>query len=52
MKITAVDYCRTKKTECDDKPFSATVGNQDYIFCCEKGFNKSLKDFAIANKKC
>lgn len=34
------------KTNCDNKSFKVKVGGKEHTFCCQKGFEKSLKDFA------
>ena len=33
------------KQDCEGVPYEVEVGNQTHLFCCEKGFKKSLKDF-------
>ena len=34
-----------KKDKCKNEPFEAKVDYKTYLFCCQKGFEKSLKDF-------
>jgi hypothetical protein len=35
-----------KESECDNKPVTnMTIGNGNYNFCCQKGFEKSLNEF-------
>jgi hypothetical protein len=37
---------------CDKEPTDEIkVGNQKYLFCCQKGFQKSLKDFLNKTSK-
>jgi hypothetical protein len=50
-QITLV--CKTKKVECDNKPYTVIVGAKHQTFCCQKGFNKTLEDFQnyISKKK-
>lgn len=44
-KQKIVQVCKEK--ECDKTPTEPiTIGNETHIFCCQKGFEKSLKDFA------
>ncbi len=31
--------------DCDHKPLEVRVGKQLHIFCCKKGFEKSLQEF-------
>jgi hypothetical protein len=40
------------KKDCDNKPYKVKVKNTVHLFCCKKGFEQSLKDFAdyIATK--
>ncbi len=38
-------------SDCEKKEFSTKVGNKTSIFCCKKGFEKSLKDFSQSIKK-
>ena len=38
--------CRTNGTPCADEGFKAIVKKTEYIFCCQKGFETSLKDFS------
>lgn len=42
------------KSECENKPFKAEVGNTEHNFCCEKGFKKTLVEFtkSISKKEC
>ena len=42
MKV--VQVC--KPSECDNTPFKVKVGKKNHTFCCEKGFEKSLKAFS------
>lgn len=39
------------KSNCAKTAFVAKVGNVTHTFCCEKGFKKSLVDFAKSIKK-
>lgn len=39
------------KTDCDKKPFKTKVGKVTHTFCCKKGFEISLKEFANSIKK-
>lgn len=41
MKITQV----CKEEECDKKSTDVKIGSVYYIFCCQKGFEQSLKAF-------
>lgn len=34
-----------KIDECDNKTIEAPIRNEVYLFCCQKGFEISLKDF-------
>lgn len=43
MEKKIIQACISK---CDKKPFTVKVGNRTHTFCCEKGFNKTMDDFA------
>jgi len=41
------------KNTCDKKQTERiTIGNKHYTFCCQKGFEKSLKEFTKNLNKC
>lgn len=42
-KIKVIQVC---ETDCDNQPYEVEVKSHSYTFCCRKGFEKSLKDFA------
>lgn len=45
MSNKMILVCLTKHKLCKQEGFKAQVGNQEHIFCCQKGFEKSLEDF-------
>lgn len=44
MASKIVQICDINK--CDKKPVTIEVGNVTHLFCCQKGFEQSVKDFA------
>lgn len=45
-KISKLEVIQVCGTDCDNKPYQVEVKSHSYTFCCQKGFEKSLKDFA------
>jgi len=43
-KIEITQWCPIDK--CLAIPYPAKVGNVQHVFCCQKGFEKSLEDFS------
>ncbi|WP_238584533.1 hypothetical protein [Chryseobacterium sp. Leaf180] len=44
-------YKVCKKEECDNKRYEANIKGGKKMFCCEKGFKKSLDQFTSSFKK-
>lgn len=41
-----VNVCKIRKLKCGNRPFVATVDKETHTFCCQKGFETSLNEFA------
>jgi hypothetical protein len=45
MKLL-VKVCEKYKLKCGNKPFPVEVGTKKHLFCCEKGYRKSIQEFS------
>jgi hypothetical protein len=48
MKKKVIQVCNSG---CEQKHFTAKVGNKSTTFCCQKGFELSLKEFSKSVKQ-
>lgn len=44
-QLKMIMVCLTNGKECKEDGFVAEVGKETHLFCCEDGFNQSVKDF-------
>ena len=42
---SVVKVCKKHKLKCDNKTFMSKIGNVSYLYCCKKGFEKTLVEF-------
>ena len=42
---SVVKVCNKHKLSCDNKTFMSKIGSTSYLYCCKKGFEKTLVEF-------
>jgi hypothetical protein len=51
MSYVIVEVCKKYGMKCDNAPFTAIVKNHTHTFCCQNGFERSLKEFSKTIKQ-